>query len=96
MQVDPVAAIVAIVTILLAVGGFARFLLGKSAANRDDLAAFKLHASETYVTKQGMHEQTAQIVEAVASVRNEIRSVDMSVEQLNQRIDRVIESAFTK
>lgn len=55
---------------------------------RQDLASFKTHVAETYVTKEGMHEQTAEIMQA-------IRGVGGSVDRLNERIDRVIEQRAT-
>jgi hypothetical protein len=52
---------------------------------RDDLAAHKLHVAETYTTKAGMHEQTAQIMKAIDAVGDRIDGV-------NQRLDRVFEA----
>ncbi|WP_189635729.1 DUF2513 domain-containing protein [Rhizobium grahamii] len=49
-----------------------------------DLAAHKLHAAETFVTKAGMQEQTAQIMRAIEGVGNRIDSV-------HERLDRAFE-----
>jgi len=57
-------------------------LIGKV---RDDLAAHKLHTAETYVTKQGLNEQTTQIMKAIDGVGDRLDGV-------NQRLDRVFET----
>lgn len=51
---------------------------------REELAAYKLHASETFATKQGMHEQTAQLLRAIEGVGNRIDGV-------HERLDRAFE-----
>jgi hypothetical protein len=53
---------------------------------RIDLAAHKLHCSETFATKQGMHEQTSQLLRAIESVGNRI-------EGMNERLDRAFEAS---
>ena len=50
-----------------------------------DLAAHKLHAAETFATKAGMQEQTAQIMRAIEGVGNRIDGV-------HERLDRLYES----
>lgn len=50
----------------------------------EDLAAHKLHAAETFATKQGMHEQTAQLLRAIEGVGGRIDGV-------HERLDRVLE-----
>lgn len=49
-----------------------------------ELAAHKLHAAETFATKQGMHEQTAQIMRAIEGVAGRI-------DGLHERLDRFLE-----
>ncbi|WP_457578973.1 hypothetical protein [Ensifer adhaerens] len=49
-----------------------------------DLAAYKLHVSETFATKAGLQEQTAQLLRAIEGVGNRI-------EGLTERMDRVFE-----
>lgn len=61
----------------------------KSAEDRagkvaEDLAEFKLRVSETYATKQGMQEQTAQLLRAIEGVGNRI-------DGLHERLDRAFE-----
>lgn len=51
----------------------------------NDLRDYKLHVAETYVTKQGQREQTQAMLEAIHSVRTDIKS-------LNERIDRLFEN----
>jgi hypothetical protein len=51
---------------------------------QQDLAAHKLHAAETFATKQGMQEQTAQLLRAIEGVGNRI-------DGLHERLDRVFE-----
>jgi hypothetical protein len=52
---------------------------------RQELADHKLHTAETYVTKAGMQEQTAQIMRAIEGVGNRIDS-------LGERLDRMYEN----
>lgn len=49
------------------------------------LAEHKLHVAETYVTKAGMQEQTAQIMKAIDAVGDKI-------DRTNERLDRVFET----
>lgn len=49
-----------------------------------DLAAHKLHVSETYSTKAGMQEQTAAIMRAIEGVAGRI-------DGLHERLDRAFE-----
>lgn len=53
---------------------------------RDELAAHKLHTAETYVTKAGMSEQTAQIMKAIDGVSGKL-------DHLNGRIDGLMKPA---
>jgi hypothetical protein len=57
--------------------------------NTDDLAALRLHTAETYVTKAGMSEQTAQIMK-------DIESVGAKVDHLNGRIDGLMQPKTTR
>lgn len=52
---------------------------------RQELAEHKLHVSETYVTKAGMQEQTAQILRSIEGVGNRI-------DGLHERLDRMYEN----
>ncbi|MBB6299890.1 hypothetical protein [Rhizobium leucaenae] len=68
---------------------------GKIDAARDkaekaeaDLAAHKLHAAETFATKAGMQEQTAQLLRAIEGVGNRI-------DGLHERLDRAFERTRT-
>lgn len=54
-----------------------------------DLAAHKLHAAETFATKTGMQEQTAQLLRAIESVGNRI-------DGLHERLDRAFERPPTR
>ena len=84
MELDPIGLAGTALLLLTTAGGAWRLIAVSIARVRDDLSAYKLHVAETYVTKKGLQEQTAQIMSA-------IRSVADSVEQLNQRIDRLLE-----
>lgn len=55
----------------------------------EDLAAHKLHAAETFATKQGMHEQTSQLLRAIESVGGRIDGV-------HERLDRIFEQPRTR
>ena len=80
---------------LMTVVGFIVMLIGAIASvwwrveskivkNSDDLAAHKLHCSEVFATKQGMQEQTSQLLRAIEGVGNRIDS-------MNERLDRAFE-----
>lgn len=47
---------------------------------KEDLAAHKLHVAETYVTKAGMSEQTAQIMKAIDSVGAKVDSTNVRLD----------------
>lgn len=51
--------------------------LATAAANlaRGELAEHKLHVAETYVTKTGMSEQTAQILKSIENIAHRIDSM---------------------
>lgn len=53
---------------------------------RRDLAEHKLHCSETFATKQGMQEQTSQLLRAIEGIGSRIEGV-------NERLDRAFEHA---
>ena len=57
----------------------------KADKNTADLAAYKLHAAETFATKAGMQEQTTQIMRAIEGVGNRIDGV-------HERLDRLYEN----
>lgn len=54
-----------------------------AALARSELAQQKLHVAETYVTKAGMSEQTAQIMKALESIGSRIDS-------LGERMDNIM------
>ncbi|MGX5719454.1 hypothetical protein [Shinella zoogloeoides] len=49
-----------------------------------DLAAHRIHVAETYVTKAGMSEQTAQIMKA-------LDSVGAKIDRTNERLDSLMQ-----
>ena len=55
---------------------------------RDDLSSHRLYVAEHYVTKQGLTEQTTQIMKAIDGVGDRLDGV-------NQRLDRVFETPKT-
>lgn len=57
---------------LLAIAGVWWRVEGMIRSNTDDLASHKLHVAETYTTKAGMQEQTAQIMKALDGVSSKI------------------------
>lgn len=71
-------------TIFGAIGGFWFKLHGGIERNKEDLAAHKLHTAETYVTKAGMSEQTAQIMKA-------IDNVGAKIDRTNDRLDGLMQ-----
>lgn len=53
-----------------------------------DLAAYKTHAAETFATKAGLQEQTAQLLRAIEGIGNRIDGV-------HERLDRAFEQRTT-
>ncbi|SDN84372.1 hypothetical protein [Ensifer sp. YR511] len=49
-----------------------------------DLAAFRIHSAETFATKAGLQEQTAQLLRAIEGIGNRIDGV-------HERLDRAFE-----
>lgn len=52
---------------------------------QSQLADYKTHVAEHYITKAGLRETTEQIITAVNSVKSDVHG-------LNERIDRIIEN----
>ncbi|MGO6737109.1 hypothetical protein ACCS71_17315 [Rhizobium ruizarguesonis] len=57
----------------------------EAASVRADLAAHKLHCAEIFATKQGMQEQTAQLLRAIEGVKT-------AVDHMTARVDRIVEN----
>ncbi len=53
-----------------------------------DLAAFRVHSAETFATKAGLQEQTAQLLRAIEGIGNRIDGV-------HERLDRAFEQRTT-
>ena len=56
----------------------------RAAALEKDLAAHRLHTAETYVSKQGLRETKEEIMAAITGVHQ-------AVENMTQRVDRIVE-----
>ncbi|MGX5723100.1 hypothetical protein, partial [Shinella zoogloeoides] len=54
-----------------------------AALARQDVADLRLHTAEVYATKQGMHEQTSQLLRAIESVASRI-------DGLSERLDNIL------
>lgn len=61
----------------------------KAAKDAADLAEHKLHAAETFATKDGMLAQTAQIMRAIETIGNRL---DSGLAGLSDRLDRLYEN----
>lgn len=61
----------------------------KADATASELAAYRTHVAETYTTKAGMAEQTAQIMKAIDGVSGKL-------DHLNGRIDGLMKPATTR
>ena len=48
---------------------------------KDDLAAYKLHVAESFVTKQGLNEQTDRLMRA-------IEGLGVKIDRTNERMDQ--------
>ncbi len=62
---------------------------GKGEKAQTDLAAYKTHVAETYTTKTGMQEQTAQLMKAIEGVGSRL---DSRLDGVNERLDRLYEA----
>nr|WP_280518847.1 hypothetical protein [Shinella curvata] len=79
-----------IVMLFGAIFGVWKYLDGKLTSARQetdtvarDLAAHKLHAAETFATKQGMQEQTGQMLRAIEGVASRIDGI-------SERLDNIL------
>lgn len=61
----------------------------KATLAREELATYKTHVAETYISKAGHRETTEQIMGAISSVKT-------AVEGTNQRIDRLFDDRSRK
>lgn len=61
----------------------------EAASVRADLAAHKLHAAETFITKQGMRESTDSIMDAIHGVK-------AAVDHMTMRVDRIVENQIKR
>ncbi|RUM99045.1 hypothetical protein EET67_05250 [Pseudaminobacter arsenicus] len=84
MTVELMGAIGFLVMLAGALFGQYKWWSGSIGKVRDDLAAHKLHVAESYVTKAGMSEQTAQIMKAIEGIGNRIDGI-------SERLDRAFE-----
>lgn len=84
---------VAFISIAGAIVGVWWRLQKQVSSNKSDgdkeLAAYKLHVAEHYVSKQGHRETMDQVMEAIASVKQ-------SIDGTNLRIDRMWEAGSSK
>lgn len=62
----------AMLVVLGALSGVWWRVEGMIRKNTDDLAAYRTHVAESYVTKSGMAEQTAQIMSAINGVSGKL------------------------
>lgn len=90
MSSELMAAIGFLVMLIGAVGSVYWQFGGEVGKVRDDLAAHKLHVSETYATKAGMTEQMAALTRTVHDVGERM---DRKIDGMNERLDRVIEAS---
>lgn len=78
------AAVGFMIMVFGAIGRFWFQLNNGLEKGRADLSAHKLHVAETYVTKAGMSEQTAQIMKAIDNVGTKI-------DRTNDRLDGLMQ-----
>lgn len=88
----PAEIMAAVGFMLMVFGAIGRFwfqLNNGLEKGRADLADHKLHVAETYVTKAGMSEQTAQIMKA-------IDGVGVKIDRTNDRLDGMMQPKTTR
>lgn len=61
----------------------------KAEMAQSDLAAHKLHCAETFATKAGMHDQTAQLLRAIEAIGTRL---DSRLDSMSERLDRFVEN----
>lgn len=57
---------------------------GKGEKVADDLAAYKLHVAESYVTKSGMREIKDEILGAVGGIRDDVRHLGTRIDAMHE------------
>ncbi|MEZ2132450.1 MULTISPECIES: hypothetical protein [unclassified Sinorhizobium] len=53
------------------------------------LSAHQVHAAETFATKAGMHDQTAQLLRAIEAIGTRL---DSRLDSMSERLDRFVEN----
>lgn len=56
----------------------------KADKTSDDLAAYKLHVAESYVTKSGMKEIKDEILGAVSGIRDDVRHLGTRIDAMHE------------
>lgn len=88
----PAEIMAAVGFMLMVFGAIGRFwfqLNNGLEKGRADLSDYKLHVAETYVTKAGMSEQTAQLMKAIDNVGSKI-------DRTNDRLDGMMQPKTTR
>jgi hypothetical protein len=87
------SALVWLSSIIGACFAISRFFHGKVRDVEKQLDEYKIHVAETFATKQGMQEQTGQLLRAIEGVGNRI---DGMSERLDRAFERTVPSAPTR
>lgn len=91
MTPEILTGLVALVGLIGAVFGYWRYFESRIGSARDkideqsrDLAAYKLHVAESYVTKSGMKEIRDEILGAVGGLREDLRHLSSRIDTMHE------------
>lgn len=73
------------ITVLGFVSGIWWRVEGMIRKNTDDLAAHKLHAAETFVSKAGLREVEGRIMDAINAVGSQVSGMSGRIDRLMER-----------
>lgn len=86
--VSYIAPMVALLTFVLGIWWKVENKINDAKAKGDsvekDLAAYKLHVSETYTTKSGMKEIKDEILGAVSGIRDDVRHLGTRIDAMHE------------
>lgn len=91
MTPEILTGLVAVVGLIGAAFGYWRYFESRIGSTRDksdenarDLAAYKLHVAESYVTKSGMKDIKDEILGAVGGLREDLRHLSSRIDTMHE------------
>lgn len=91
MTQEILVGLIGLVTLVGAAFGYWRYFESRVTSARDktekvadDLAAYKLHVAESYVTKSGLREIKEEILGAVSGIRDDVRHLGTRIDAMHE------------